>query len=543
MGHNDGNRAERDVRTSDVKSKPATGKKPSDKKTGAGKRTSNGKKNAPGRSASVRKKTASGKKASAVKRERSGGKAVQRRKPASAGKTSGKPAIANERIQEYEPRVSRRDEERARRRAERERKVRRQKIIMVVSLCVILLAVIGIVLFCLPSVKLAFRMFQGDRYAAKEEYAKAQSAYEQALTIDSSSVKAYRGLADLFAKQEMAGEAEQILNTGWEKTQDENLLQYYCVTVLNQAVAQINDGNVTLSTVEKCVRVLEKGGYEQKSLELLAICYDRLFKEMEENGTCMMFFDEDTSQDTCSFEEYEQLLRRMLTVYQANSSESIGLLLKQYAVIDVPYVRLSMPHLEPYLAVLTEISGVINDASLTETVNCLSRAREVREYFNTAFDEFAAENYAYARDLVSEDTYQKIRDSFIEENAGYWEGSVYIPVSREQLVIHREGENVRFFFLDDEEYENLHGIIIVWGTQQEDDGVQRSVVSYKPPKTSEADPHTEYIIQYLYSNVKINGKYVPQMNYRFDTKVTTPEGTTTNAIGDWGGENEWEIDY
>ena len=50
-------------------------------------------------------------------------------------------------------------------------------------------------------------------------------------------------------------------------------------------------------------------------------------------------------------------------------------------------------------------------------------------------------------------------------------------------------------------------------------------------------------MQYLYSNVKINGKYVPQMNYRLDTKVTTAEGVTTNAIGDWGGENEWEIDY
>ena len=37
-------------------------------------------------------------------------------------------------------------------------------------------------------------------------------------------------------------------------------------------------------------------------------------------------------------------------------------------------------------------------------------------------------------------------------------------------------------------------------------------------------------LQYLYSNVKINGQYVPQMNYRFDTKVTTEEGITTNAI-------------
>ena len=83
----------------------------------------------------------------------------------------------------------------------------------------------------------------------------------------------------------------------------------------------------------------------------------------------------------------------------------------------------------------------------------------------------------------------------------------------------------------------------MWGTHQEDDGVQRSVISYEPPEDADANTHTEYTVQYLYSNVKVNGEYVPQMNYRFDTKVTTPEGITTNAIGDWGGEHEWEIDY
>ena len=75
------------------------------------------------------------------------------------------------------------------------------------------------------------------------------------------------------------------------------------------------------------------------------------------------------------------------------------------------------------------------------------------------------------------------------------------------------------------------------------DGVQRSVIIYRPAAGADGASSTEYTMQYLYSNVKINGKYVPQMNYRLDTKVTTAEGVTTNAIGDWGGENEWEIDY
>lgn len=502
-----------------------------DKKTSAGRKTVNKKESASGRKSSVRKKKVSGRKPAAGKRKSSGGKAAgKRRKEAPERKPSG-------------TQMSRRDEERARRRAARERKVRRQKITMAVSLGIILLAGIGIAVFCLPSVKLSFRLFQGDRYAAKEDYVNAQSAYEKALLTDPSSVKAYRGLADLFDRQEMAAEEEAILQAGWENTQDESLRQYYCVAVLNQAVAEINARNVTFATVEKCARVLEIGENTQKSLELLTFCHEWLFQETVENDTCMLFFDEDTSQDTCSYTQYEQQLRRMLAVYQANPSDELGSLLKQYAVIDVPYLRLSIPHLESYLSLLTEIDSALNDAKLTETVNCLARAKEVQDYFNTAFDEFTAENYAYARDLVSEETYQKIRDSFIEENAGYWEGSVYIPVSREQLVLHREGENVRFFFLDHEAHENREGIIMVWGNEQEDDGVQRSTVSYIPPKTAGAEQQTEYIIQYLYSNVKIDGKYVPQMNYRFDTKVTTPDGVTTNAIGDWGGEHEWEIDY
>jgi hypothetical protein len=117
-------------------------------------------------------------------------------------------------------------------------------------------------------------------------------------------------------------------------------------------------------------------------------------------------------------------------------------------------------------------------------------------------------------------------------------------VSKEQLVLNREDGNVTFSFLDYDAYDNPQGIITVWGSKQEDDGIQRSVISYEPVSdTGEDFPHTEYTVQYLYSNVKINGAYVPQMNYRFDTKVTTEEGTTTTAIGDWGGEHEFEIDY
>lgn len=484
-----------------------------------------------GRRPSSRQRVPAGNKAASGRKASSGAKAAEGRRTRTGGRG------------EEEPHMDRREEARARRRAERERKVRKQKVIMAVSCCVILLSVICIVVFCLPSVRVSFMLFQGDRYTEKEDYVSAQSAYEKVLEIDPASVRAYYGLADIYGKQDMIEQEEQILYTGWEQTQNEDLLHYYSVAVLNQAVADINSGNCTLSTVEKCIRALEQGTEDAKALEILDVCHDRLFKTAEDENTCMMFFDEDTAQDTCSYNEYEQLLRRLLAVYQTKASEEIKQILKQYAVIDMSYVRLSLSHLDAYLAVLTEINNAAGDTDITETMACLARAKEVRDYFNTAFDEFASGNYAYARELVSDESYQQIRDAFIEENSGYWEGSTYIPVNREQLVLHRENGSVHFSFLDSDEYENRQGIIRVWGTKQEDDGVQRSGISYEPVEEAGSESNTEYTVQYLYSNVKINGKYVPQMNYRFDTRTTTPEGVTTNAIGDWGGENEWEIDY
>jgi hypothetical protein len=200
--------------------------------------------------------------------------------------------------------------------------------------------------------------------------------------------------------------------------------------------------------------------------------------------------------------------------------------------------------MDAYVTILTQINEVVSDAQITETIACLNRAQEIEDYFAECFNQFEQGNFAYARELIASDEYQKLRDDFIAGDSGYWQGSVYIPVSKEQLVLNREDGKVTFSFLDYDDYDNAQGIITVWGSKQEDDGIQRSVISYEPVSdTGEEFPHTEYTVQYLYSNVKINGEYVPQMNYRFDTKVTTEEGTTTTAIGDWGGEHEFEIDY
>ena len=444
---------------------------------------------------------------------------------------------------EFELHGRRRDAERIRKREARRRKVRREKFLIIISAVFIIAAVIAGVTFSRPSMKLSRSLSKGDKYAQQEDYTSAQSAYEEALQIDPESVQTYRRMADNYLAQGKMAETQQILYAGWEQTQDESLLHYYCIEVHNEAVAEINRHECSPATVDKCIQVLELEADNADAMALLETCHERLFRVTDGQDTCLMFFDADLSQDTCGYEEYERLMRRMMAVYREYPSDELKNILKMYALIDMPYVRISLPHLEQYMALLKETNELVDDSVISETLACLSRAKEVETYFATAFVEFEKDNFEYARTLVTEESYQQIRDDFIEGNSGYWEGSIYIPVNKELLVLHREDGTIRFYFPDEEEYENRQGIITIWGTQQEDDGVQRSVISYEPVMESGADSHIEYTIQYLYSNVKIGGQYVPQMNFRFDTKVTTQEGITTNAIGDWGGEHEWEIDY
>ncbi len=527
-------------KTEDLQDARAAAKKPSGTKS-ASQKSSETKAAAkkPSGAKSAAKKQAGGKPSGAGGRKQAGGRqaepADKKAKRAGNAKSAETGSAGS--------RMEKRDAERARKREERRRKVRRQKIMIAVLSGVIVAAVIVLILFLTPSLRLSRSLAKGDRYAKEEEYDSAEEAYGKALEIDPLSVQAYRGMADSYLAQGRVAETEQILREGWEQTQDEDLLHYYCVEVYNEAVGEINAGTCTFATADKCVQVLELEPDNADALETLCThCYEKIFGVEEEDGTCDLFYDEDAAQESCSYDGYEALVERLFALYQKNQAAGIKDALLRYALPETPWLRISMPHVEQYEALLTEINDVLNDAGIAETLNCLARAKEIREYFAPAFTAFEAGDYSYARELVSSGSYQKIRDEFINESSGYWEGSVYIPVNRELLALHREEGKVTFLFPGHEDFRSQYGIITVWGTKQEDDGIQRSAISYVPVgENGETD--TEYTIQYLYSNVKIDGKYVPQMNFRFDTKVTTADGITTNAIGDWGGEHEWEIDY
>jgi len=125
--------------------------------------------------------------------------------------------------------------------------------------CVAVIAVAGVLIYrLLPGVQVARQLKEANAYIETEAYDDAIASCQEALKIDSSSVQAYRSMAGAYLTKEDTMAAEQILYQGWETTQDESLLQYYCTVLLNEAVDDINSQNCTLDTLGKCVSVLER---------------------------------------------------------------------------------------------------------------------------------------------------------------------------------------------------------------------------------------------------------------------------------------------
>ena len=133
-----------------------------------------------------------------------------------------------------EEKIRRREEEREKRRRIRKRQVMIEKI-AIVSVLVLLICGGGFaIIWNLSSFRLSRKLSAGDKYTESGEYVMAQASYEEALEIDPTTVEAYRCLAQNNLEQNDSTAAKEILYTGWETTQDEGLLYYYCTVILNE---------------------------------------------------------------------------------------------------------------------------------------------------------------------------------------------------------------------------------------------------------------------------------------------------------------------
>lgn len=430
----------------------------------------------------------------------------------------------------------------------RERRHRRRKKMILIQKTVITLA--GVVLiaggilfayFLIPDIKVAKQLNEASAYIETQAYDDAIASCEQALKIDSSSVRAYRAMAGAYLTKEDTSSAEQILYKGWETTQDESLLQYYCTVLLNEAVGDINAKSCTLDTLERCVAVIEKDPANQDVYELLNVCYNRLFtgEPQQENLLCNV-----SAEGICGYERYQDMLNRMLLIYRTNASDELKTAIIRLSLPENPVLWMEISHLQEYRDLLNKVKKIENSSSLSELIACIEKAIEMQNFFEEAFTIFESGEFDLIKAFMNQEEYISIRDHFISETMEYWAGKTYIPVSREKMkLIHEDGSR-KFAFADYSECENKSAVINVWGAKQEDAGVQRLCISYEPAaENGEYFPHTTYEFIYLYCNVQIGNEYVPRMNYRFETKTATPEGTITQLIGDWGGEHEWKTEY
>lgn len=437
-----------------------------------------------------------------------------------------------------------REDARARRHKRRKRVMLIEKAVVALVIVIVLVAAGFLTVKLVPEIRISRKLNAASAFMEEQEFEDAIASCEEALEIDSSSVQAYNAMAGVYLTKEDTDSAEQVLYNGWETTQDESLLQYYCTVLLNEAVEDINAQVCTLSTMEKCVEVLEEDADSEDVFKLLDVCRKRLFEDEPEQTGLFCEALENTGEESCGYEQYQDLMTRMMNVYEASPSEELKMEIGKFAVPDSPEMWLEVKHLQDYRDLLARAAQIENSEKLEQLTACIEKALQVQDYFAQAFGIFESGDFAPIREFMNSSEYIALRDEFIAGTMEYWEGETYIPVSREMMKLINKDGGFQFSFADFEENPDTAGVISVWGTKQEDAGVQRVCISYEPAsENGEYYPHTTYEFIYLYTNVKIGGKYVPQMNYRFETRVATHEGTTTQLIGDWGGEHEWTTEF
>lgn len=430
-------------------------------------------------------------------------------------------------------------EARERRRKRRKKAVMTQRIILALLIVVFVVGGTTLVWNLLPVVRVDRQLEAADEFVESQSYEEAIASCEEALKIDSKSVKAYRAMAGVYLTKQDRESAEQILYQGWETTQDEGLLEEYCVYLLNDAVADINAGSCTLDTLEKCVMVLERDSDNEEVYPLLDACYERLFLSEETDLFCSA--DENGEN---GFGSYLADMNRMLDIYAQGQSEALKAEILKFAVPQNGLLWMNVENLQEYLELLSRVETLESTENIAQFKECLEKALWAQNIFSPAFSILESGEFEAIKEFMQSEDYISIRDQFIEGAMEYWDGKTYIPVSREKLKLMNKDGQWSFSFADFEDCPETNGVIKIWGVKQEDAGVQRISISYEPAsENGEYYPHTTYEFVYLYSNVEIAGEYVPQMNYRFETRIATPEGTTSELVGDWGGEHEWTTEY
>ena len=395
----------------------------------------------------------------------------------------------------------------------------------------------------LPFVKVNKAIAAGNRYSASADYEAAISSYNAAIELDASSVEAYNNMAGAYLSIDDSESAKKVLYDGWQNTENENLLNNYLTVILNDAVNEMNLGQGNVDTVLSVIPVLEEDGSNKEALQILDAAYARCFTSYSENAD--KFF-RSTDNGACTYDKYEEIIERLLSVYETAPSDELALIIEKYAVPLTDSFTIGSEDAARFGALLERVSSEVGSTDEIDSLRaCFTNAKEVQAVFADIFDQLDVGNVDELRDFVVSEEYIALRNIFLHGEETPLENTTYIPVSREAMILNLNEGNWSYRFLSFEEYPETSGVITIWANYFEDDGVQRNSISYEPgPINGNIFPHTKYSVTYLKSYItQGNSTKVAQMNYRLSTLITDEDGNMTETVvGDWGGANEWTMD-
>ena len=428
------------------------------------------------------------------------------------------------------------------------RKKRRRKVAManagiVAAIAAVIIGGCGIY-NQIPSVKVDKYISKAKEYEEVQDYENAMASYEEALKIESTTVKTYQYMANLYLDMEDYEGARKILFRGMEETGDSQIQDSYETVMLNESVLELNEDKCSFLTVERCLEVLSLEPGNIHAYEILETCYERLCKKTTDDGNNMILALTETG---FGYEAYETVINKMISLYELEQNPKLKELLLNFIGIQAENVWISMGNYKDYLGLVEKVDSIVTDDKMENLKACLEKSVEIRELFAPILKEFEEENYKVARDFLVSEEYVAIRDEFINETMEYWEGKTYIPVSNIGIKLHYSENGWKFSFVDEENQAAEYGYIKVWGFKWLDNGHQRTAITYVPvSETKEYYPLTEYTMMYWWStpiNMEVTENTYARMNFRFEENRYTEEGKTTKAINDWGGKYEYRDIY
>ena len=396
----------------------------------------------------------------------------------------------------------------------------------------------------IPSVKVDKCISQAKEYEKLQDYENALASYEAALEIESTTVKTYQYMANLYVDMNDLKSAEEILQKGVEETKDSKIQESYHTVMFNESVYEVNEASCSFITVDRCLEILAVDNMKTSAYDLLYTCYDRLVKTVDEAGVNIVL---SSTEEGLGFESYKEVVEKMISLYEKDQKEEMKELLLKYIGIQAENVLIPMEYFKSYMELVEKVDAVASNDDLEDLKACLQKTVEIQDLFAPILTEFEAGNFEVAREFIVSDEYVAIRDAFIEGTMDYWYGKTYISVSNIAVKLHFKEGSWKFSFEDEEKKAAEYGYIKVWGVKWLDNGHQRTVISYVPvSETKEYYPMTEYSMMYWWStpiNMELTENTYARMNFRFEENIYTEEGKTTKAINDWGGKYQYRDTY